>query len=100
MAQSGGCPQEALGSGQDTAADCRLRLTHRTEDIAWPGTQKKKKCLAPSQPVRLSQGDRLESRTQGGGGGGGECYVVNARTGWSGGSLLGLSELVRFLRNF
>ena len=27
----------------ETAADCGLRLTHRTEDLAWPGTQKKKK---------------------------------------------------------
>ena len=43
MDQSGGCPQEALGTGWDTAADCGLRLTHRTEDLAWPGTQKKKK---------------------------------------------------------
>ena len=43
MAQSGGCPQEALGTSWDTATDCGLRLTHRTEDLAWPGTQKKKK---------------------------------------------------------
>ena len=42
MAQSGGGPQEALGIGWDTAADCGLRLTHRTENLAWPGTQKKK----------------------------------------------------------
>ena len=42
MAQSGGCPQEALGTGWDTAADCGLRLTHRTEDLTWLGTQKKK----------------------------------------------------------
>ena len=40
MAQSGGCPQEALGTGRDTAADCGLRLIHRIEDLAWPGTQK------------------------------------------------------------
>ena len=43
MAQSDGCPQEALGTGWDTAADCGLCLTHRTEDPAWPGRQKKKK---------------------------------------------------------
>ena len=43
MAQSGGGPQEALGTGRDTAADCGLRLTHWTENLAWPGTQKKKK---------------------------------------------------------
>ena len=36
-------PQEGLGTSWDTAADCWLRLTHRTEDLAWPGTQKKKK---------------------------------------------------------
>ena len=40
MAQSGGCPQEALGIGWDTAADRWLHLTLRTEDLAWPGTQK------------------------------------------------------------
>ena len=40
MAQSGGCPQEALGTGSDTAAHCTLCLTHQTEDLAWPGTQK------------------------------------------------------------
>ena len=34
MAQSGGCPQEALGTSLDTAADCGLRLTHQTEDLA------------------------------------------------------------------
>ena len=28
---------------EDTAADCGLRLTDRTEDLAWPGRQKKKK---------------------------------------------------------
>ena len=43
MAQSGGCPQEALGTGWNTAADCGLRLTHWTEDLVWPGIQKKKK---------------------------------------------------------
>ena len=43
MAQFGGCPQKALGTRGDTAADCGLRLTPRTEDLAWPGTQKKKK---------------------------------------------------------
>ena len=42
IAQSGGGLQEALGTGQDTAADCRLCLTHWTEDLARPGTQKKK----------------------------------------------------------
>ena len=43
MAQFGGSPQEALGTGRDTAADFGLRLTHRTENLAWLGTQKKKK---------------------------------------------------------
>ena len=43
MAQSGGGPQEALGTSWDTAADCPLHLTHWTEDLAWLGTQKKKK---------------------------------------------------------
>ena len=42
MAQSGGCPQEALGTGWDTVADCELRRTHWTEDLAWPGAQKNK----------------------------------------------------------
>ena len=42
MTQSSGCLQEALGTSWDTAADCGLRLTHRTEDLAWPETQKKK----------------------------------------------------------
>ena len=42
MAQFGGCPQEALGTSQDTVANCGLRLTHQTENLAWPGTQKKK----------------------------------------------------------
>ena len=42
MTQSGGCPQEPLGTGLDTAADCGLCLTHRTEDLAWLGTHKKK----------------------------------------------------------
>ena len=45
MAQSGGCPQEALGTSLDTAADRGLCPTHRTEDLAWPGTQKKKKSV-------------------------------------------------------
>ena len=31
---------DVLGTGRDTAADCGLRLTHRTEDLA---SQKKKK---------------------------------------------------------
>ena len=35
-------PQEALGTGRDTAADCRLCLTDWTEDLAEPGTQRKK----------------------------------------------------------
>ena len=43
MAQSSGCPQEALGTGWDTVADCRLHLTHQTEDLVWPGMQQKKK---------------------------------------------------------
>ena len=42
MDRSGGCPQEALETGGDTAADCGLHLTHQTEDLAWPGTHKKK----------------------------------------------------------
>ena len=37
-----GRPQEALGTRWDTAADCGLRLTYQTEDLAWPGTHKKK----------------------------------------------------------
>ena len=41
MAQSGGCPQEALGTSWYTVADCRLCLTHQTEDLAWLGTKKK-----------------------------------------------------------
>ena len=62
MAQSGGCPQEALGTGWDTAADCGLCPTHQTEDLAWLGTQKKKKLTllhvlqtgpAPSPPPPL-----------------------------------------------
>ena len=36
MAQS---HREALGTGGDTAADCGLCLPHRTENLAWPGTQ-------------------------------------------------------------
>ena len=43
MAQFCEWPQEALGTTWDTAADRWLRLTHRTEDLAWWGTQKKKK---------------------------------------------------------
>ena len=43
MAQSGGGPQEALGTSWDTVANCGLHLTHRTENLAWPGKQKKKK---------------------------------------------------------
>ena len=84
MAQSGGCPQEALGTSWDTAADCGLRLAHRTEglawsmagnaeeeeedtaadcgllcfthrpeDLAWLGTQKKKKEAVSSEGVQL-----------------------------------------------
>ena len=30
---------------EDTAADCRLGLTYRTEDLAWPGRQKKKRLV-------------------------------------------------------
>ena len=33
MAQSGGCPPEALGAGGDTVADCGLCLTPRTENL-------------------------------------------------------------------
>ena len=47
MAQSGGGPQEALGTSWDTAADCGLGLTHWTENLAWPGMQKKKKKYEP-----------------------------------------------------
>ena len=43
MAQSGGCPQEALGTGRDNAEDRGLRLARRTDDLAWPITKKKKK---------------------------------------------------------
>ena len=28
-------------AGEDTAADCGLGLTDRTEDLAWPGGQEK-----------------------------------------------------------
>ena len=42
MAQSGRCLWEALGTSGDTATDCRLCLTHWTENIAWPRMQKKK----------------------------------------------------------
>ena len=38
MAQFNGCPQEAMGVGGDTAADCRLCLTYGVENLAWPGT--------------------------------------------------------------
>ena len=31
MAQSGRCPQETLGTGRDTVADCGLCLTHQIE---------------------------------------------------------------------
>ena len=46
MAQSNGCLQEALGTGWDTAANCGLCFTHQTDDLAWTGTQKKKKTCA------------------------------------------------------
>ena len=46
----GGCPQEALGIGEDTAADCGLHLTHRASSVAWPGTQKKRKNADPALP--------------------------------------------------
>ena len=49
MAQSGGWPKEALGTSWDTVVDCGLRLTRRTEDLAWPGMQKmmkKKNCMS------------------------------------------------------
>ena len=38
-------PQEALGTGRDTATDCGLCLTHRTENPGWPGPKKKKKAV-------------------------------------------------------
>ena len=47
VAQSGGCLQEALWTSSDTVADCRLCLTHRTEDLAWPGMQKNEKNMEP-----------------------------------------------------
>ena len=43
MAQPSGGPKEALGSCRDTAADCQLHPTHRIENLAWPGAQKKNK---------------------------------------------------------
>ena len=55
MAQSGGGPQEALGTGWDTAADCGLRLTHRTENLAWPGTQKKKKKKKKKKKIPVNE---------------------------------------------
>ena len=68
MAQSSGCPQEALGTGWDTAADCELRLTHRTGDLAWPGMQKKKKSdfiFGPhttSEPKQQQQQNKQRSK--------------------------------------
>ena len=59
MAQSGGCPQEALGTGGDTAADCGLGLTQQTEDLAWPGTQKKKKTLQQTGDFALLTGLKI-----------------------------------------
>ena len=41
MSQSGGRPQETLGTGRDTVADCGFCLIRRTENLAWPRTQKK-----------------------------------------------------------
>ena len=32
-------------------ADCGLRLTHRTENLAWPGTQKKKNKLVKRKHI-------------------------------------------------
>ena len=47
MAQSSGCPQKALGTGWDTAADWGLRLSHRTDDLAWQGMQKNSVAALP-----------------------------------------------------
>ena len=47
-------PVEAL-----RAVDCGLRLTHRTEDLAWPGTQKKKK--KPCSPAVVQRDWELPS---------------------------------------
>ena len=40
MAQSSGCPQEALGTGGDAVPECRLCLTQHTENLAMPGMQR------------------------------------------------------------
>ena len=37
----------------ETLADCGLRLTHRTEDLAWPGRQTKKKTLPKTADFAL-----------------------------------------------
>ena len=59
---SGGCPQEALETGPDTVADCRLRLTHWAEDLAWSKTQKEKKRVTGSGKSNLSPSLRTKPR--------------------------------------
>ena len=62
IARSDECPQEALETGWDTVADCGLLLTHKTEDAACPGTQKKKdeKLLAALSPTQQTQDKKRE----------------------------------------
>ena len=43
IAQSSGCAWKALGSSGGTVTDCVLHPTHWTENLAWPGMQKKMK---------------------------------------------------------
>ena len=74
LAQPGGWPQEALGTGWDTTADYGLAPTHLTEDLAWPGTQEKKKKKKRTKgqtyekdkgtDLRKGQRDRLTKRTK------------------------------------
>ena len=74
MAQSGDCQQEALGTGGDTATDCGLCITQRTEDPAWPGRQKKKKyisCLIYMTVIFCSVCICMHCKTYGG-----ACFVV------------------------
>ena len=42
MVLSSGCPHKALGTSRGAVARCRLHNTYQTENLAWPGTQKKK----------------------------------------------------------
>ena len=43
MAQSSGCPYEAQGDQRGTSGDCGLCPVYQTENLVWPGMQKKKK---------------------------------------------------------